>query len=115
MVESLEERRKVDAEHPSHNEGEGQNDGRETNCEAGVVEEGVEHDAQTFTTANETESIERLYEECGCISWQSCRQVDENGEKEARQDLEWDFKQCVLEEKGFHGIYPITVVAIKDL
>ena len=115
MVERLEKRRKVDAEHPSHDEREGQNDGCEINCEAGVVEEGVEHNAQALTTAYETESIERLYEECGCISWQSCSQVDENGEKEARHDLEWNFKQCVLKEKGFHGVYPITVVAIKDL
>ena len=115
MVESLEERRKVDAEHPSHHKRERQDDRCEVYCETGMIEECVEHDAHALTTTYQTKSIERLYEKSGCISWQSCRQIDENGEKEARYDLERDFKQCVLKEESFHGVYPITEVAIKDL
>ena len=57
MIKRLKKRRKIYAEQPSHDEREGQNNGREINCEAGVIEEGVEHNAQTLATAYETESI----------------------------------------------------------
>ena len=80
-----------------------------------MIEEGVEHDTHTLPTADKTESIERLYKENEDVSWQSCSQDNENGEKEARHDFEWDFKDCILEEKGFHGVYPIIEFAIEQL
>lgn len=69
MIRSLEKRRQVDSEHASHYEGNGQDDGRDVHSEAGMVEEGIEHDAQALPTADKAESVERLYHENDDISW----------------------------------------------
>lgn len=80
-----------------------------------MIEKDAEYDAHALPTIDQTESVEYLYEENEDSSWQSSGQVDKDSEKEARHDFEQNFKQCILEEEGFDGVYPIVVFAMKYL
>lgn len=67
MVERFEKSRKMGAQDPCHHKSHGEDDGCGAKGEAGVVEEGVEHDAEAFSAVQETEAVEGFEEEhLGC-------------------------------------------------
>ena len=59
-----------------HHEGEGEDDGGHAEGESGVVEEGVEHDAQALSAVDETEAIKCFDEKHGGRAWETDSEGD---------------------------------------
>lgn len=66
VVPGLQEGRRVHAEDSGHQERDGEHNSGEAEGEAGVVGEGIEHDAETLSAMDETETVESLNEEDRC-------------------------------------------------
>ena len=80
MVEGLEERGDVQADDARHEGRDGEDHGGQVDGEAGVVEEGVEHDADAFAAVDDAEGVECDNEEEFGRSWKAGAEDGDCGE-----------------------------------
>ena len=115
MVEGLQEGGDVQADDAGHEGGDGEDDGGQVDGEAGVGEEGVEHDADALAAVDDAEGVEGDDEEERGRAWEAGAEDGDGGEGEAGEDLEGDFEDGVLQEEGFDGVGAVVVFAVEDL
>lgn len=115
MIEGLQKGRHVQGHDAAHERGDGEDDGGDVDGEAGVVEEGVEHDADALAAVDDAEAVESDDEEELRGARETGGEVGEEGEDQRGDDLEGEFVDGVLAEEGLDGVSAIVVFAVEGV
>lgn len=115
MIERLQKSGDIQGHDAAHEGGDGEDDGGDVDGEAGVVEEGVEHDADALAAVDDAEAVEGDDEEEVRGAGETGGEVGEEGEDEGGDDFEGEFVDGVLAEEGFDGVGAIVVFAVEGV
>ena len=114
MVERLQKCWDVQRHDAAHDVRYRKDDESDIHCEPGMIEEGIENDADAFPAIDEAECVESHDEEQGHGAVETGCEDGKDGEEERGEDLEGKFSDCVLKKERFNGVSIIVVLTVED-
>lgn len=115
MIESLQKARDVEAENTSHKHGYGDKGTGNVDCESGVIEERIKHDANRLAARDYAECVECYYEVEWSCAWETDGETAKEGEQEGCDDLQWYFEEGVSQEEGWKWVCFVCIFVVEDL
>lgn len=75
----------------------------------------IERDAERFTAVDNAESVVRDDEEGGCVALKTAGKYSKDGEQDAADELEGNFKGGVGQEESFNTVDAVGEVAVEHI